>query len=154
MLLQSQDLKRALQPYCVGGPFGRLLDAEAERLGETHYQGIEKIWKKVREKLGMPKLRIHDLRHSFAAVGATHGQSLPIIGAILGHREVSTTQRYAHLSDMPVKQATDDISAMISVAMRGQPLVKSDTEAEGSPSFDKTEVADLIANLQQLLKVG
>jgi integrase len=52
--------------------------------GETNYQGIEKIWHKVRVKLDMPKVRLHDLRHSFAAVGATSGHSLPIIGAILG----------------------------------------------------------------------
>ena len=41
VLLQSQDLKRALQPYCIGGPFGRLLDAEAERLGEATVQAFE-----------------------------------------------------------------------------------------------------------------
>ena len=41
VLLQSQDLKRALQPYCVGGPFGRLLDAETERLGEATVQVFE-----------------------------------------------------------------------------------------------------------------
>src|SRR5258707_307565 len=41
VLLQSGALKRALQPYCVGGPWGRLLDAEAERLGESHVQAFE-----------------------------------------------------------------------------------------------------------------
>jgi type IV secretion system protein TrbE len=41
VLLQSQTLKRALQPYCLGGPFGRLLDAEAERLGEADVQAFE-----------------------------------------------------------------------------------------------------------------
>lgn len=41
VLLQSQTLKRALQPYCVGGPFGRLLDAESERLGEASVQAFE-----------------------------------------------------------------------------------------------------------------
>ena len=41
MLLQSGALKRALQPYCVGGPWGRLLDAEAERLGEADVQAFE-----------------------------------------------------------------------------------------------------------------
>ena len=41
VLLQSGALKRALQPYCVGGPWGRLLDAEAERLGEGHVQAFE-----------------------------------------------------------------------------------------------------------------
>ncbi len=40
-LLQSQTLKRALQPYCVGGPYGRLLDAESERLGEAEVQAFE-----------------------------------------------------------------------------------------------------------------
>jgi type IV secretion system protein VirB4 len=41
VLLQSQGLKRALQPYCLGGPYGRLLDAEAERLGEAEVQAFE-----------------------------------------------------------------------------------------------------------------
>ena len=41
VLLQSKALKRALQPYCLGGPFGRLLDAEAERLGEGDVQAFE-----------------------------------------------------------------------------------------------------------------
>jgi type IV secretion/conjugal transfer VirB4 family ATPase len=41
VLLQSQSLKRALQPYCLGGPYGRLLDAEAERLGEAEVQAFE-----------------------------------------------------------------------------------------------------------------
>jgi type IV secretion system protein TrbE len=41
VLLQSQNLKRALQPYCIGGPYGRLLDAESERLGEASVQAFE-----------------------------------------------------------------------------------------------------------------
>ena len=41
VLLQSQTLKRALQPYCLGGPYGRLLDAEAERLGAAEVQAFE-----------------------------------------------------------------------------------------------------------------
>ncbi|RUV47849.1 conjugal transfer protein TrbE, partial [Mesorhizobium sp. M5C.F.Ca.IN.020.14.1.1] len=41
VLLQSNDLKRALQPYCVGGPYGRLLDAEAENLGEAPILAFE-----------------------------------------------------------------------------------------------------------------
>ena len=41
VLLQSQALKRALQPYCLNGPWGRLLDADAERLGEANLQAVE-----------------------------------------------------------------------------------------------------------------
>src|SRR3546814_2108493 len=41
VLLQSQPLKQALQPYCVGGPWGQLLDAETERLGDADVQAFE-----------------------------------------------------------------------------------------------------------------
>ena len=41
VLLQAQPLKQALAPYCVGGPFGQLLDAESERLGEARIQALE-----------------------------------------------------------------------------------------------------------------
>jgi type IV secretion system protein VirB4 len=41
VLLQSNDLKQALRPYCVGGPYGRLLDAEAEYLGDASVQAFE-----------------------------------------------------------------------------------------------------------------
>lgn len=75
----------------------------------------------------------------------------PIIGAILGHREVSTTQRYAHLSDMPVKRARDNISAIISSAMAGPKNPPTKHQAE---PIDQAEVADLISNLQNLLKNG
>src|SRR3546814_4387402 len=41
VLLQSQELKQALAPYLVGGPWGRLLDAEVERLGDARVQALE-----------------------------------------------------------------------------------------------------------------
>ena len=41
VLLQSNALKRALQPYCLGGPYDRLLDAESEHLGESSVQVFE-----------------------------------------------------------------------------------------------------------------
>jgi len=104
----------------------------------------------MRQKLNMPKVRIHDLRHAFAAVGATSGQSLPIIGAILGHREVSTTQRYAHLADLPVKQATNTIADKISDAMTGE--ASEPVNIDVAASVDKTQIVQLINNLQTLLK--
>ena len=64
-------------------------------------------------------MRLHDLRHSFASFGAADGLSLPIIGALLGHREAATTQRYAHLAADPLRQATGRIGARIAAAMNG-----------------------------------
>ena len=59
---------------------------------------IDKVWSRVRKVAGLAGVRLHDLRHSFASVGAAGGLSLPIIGALLGHKHTTTTARYAHLS--------------------------------------------------------
>lgn len=77
-------------------------------------------WDAIREAAGLEDVRIHDLRHSFASVGAAGGLSLPIIGAIFGHTQAATTQRYAHLSDDPLKAAATAIGDTISAAMAGR----------------------------------
>ena len=60
-----------------------------------------------------PTLRIHDLRHSYASILASSGFSLPIIGALLGHTQVQTTARYAHLLDDPLREAVNKAAASI-----------------------------------------
>ncbi len=69
---------------------------------------------------GLDDVRLHDLRHSFASVGAAGGLSLPMIGALLGHTQAATTQRYAHLAADPLKQAADMIGERIRAAMNGK----------------------------------
>ena len=64
--------------------------------GGGKFQGVERVWQKVRTAAGFPSLRLHDLRHSFASVGLARGDALAIIGAILGHADNKTTSRYAH----------------------------------------------------------
>ncbi len=56
---------------------------------------------------------MHDLRHTYASVLASAGQSLLIIGALLGHTQAATTQRYAHLLDDPLRAATERASAIL-----------------------------------------
>ena len=84
--------------------------------GTASFQGADKVWRKVRAAAGFPKLRIHDLRHSFASAGLARGDALPVIGAILGHADVKTTSRYAHLADDPIKKAADEISRTVHAA--------------------------------------
>jgi integrase len=91
----------------------------AEGDGKRHYVGTPKVWEKVRAAADLPGVRIHDLRHTFASFGAAGGLSLPLIAAILGHRDVKTTQQYAHLADSPVKAAADRTAAAIEGAMSG-----------------------------------
>ena len=62
---------------------------------------------------------MHDLRHSYASVAANLGESLPMIGKLLGHTQAQATARYAHLAADPVKEATERIARSISEAMGG-----------------------------------
>jgi integrase len=82
---------------------------------------LNKPWNALKKAAGLEGLRLHDLRHSFASVGAGGGLSLPIIGAILGHSQASTTQRYAHLGDDPRRAAVEQIGSAIDATMRRKP---------------------------------
>jgi integrase len=80
-------------------------------------QQLHSVWNWVRDRAGFGlDARLYDLRHTFASVGAGGGLSLPIIGRLLGHTQSRTTQRYAHLADDPLKEATDKIGAVITGA--------------------------------------
>jgi integrase len=83
-----------------------------------HLVNLEKPWRKLRSIAGLDDVRLHDLRHSFASFGAGAGMGLPMIGALLGHTQAATTQRYAHLATDPLKQATDLIGQRITDAMQ------------------------------------
>ena len=80
--------------------------------------GIDKVWFRIRKNAGLENVRLHDLRHSFASVGAVGGLSLPVIGALLGHKHAATTSRYAHLSADPIRAANEMIGARIAAAMK------------------------------------
>jgi integrase len=85
------------------------------------FTGLEKIWDRVRNLAGYPNLRIHDLRHSFASMGLARGNALTVIGALLGHSDVKTTARYAHLGDDPLRAAVSEISGAMADAMSETP---------------------------------
>ena len=79
--------------------------------GQGHLVDLQSTWERIRLAAGLGDVRLHDLRHAFASLGARGGDSLLIIGALLGHRSPKTTQRYTHLSDHPLKDAAERISA-------------------------------------------
>jgi integrase len=66
---------------------------------------------------GLPDLHLHDLRHSFASFAVGAGVPLAIIGALLGHRSVQTTARYAHLAYGPLKDATNIIGNLLAAQL-------------------------------------
>ncbi|HYD65128.1 site-specific integrase [Azospirillum sp.] len=79
----------------------------------SHFVGLQQVWERLRAELGLNDVRLHDLRHSFASVGADDGSSLLVIGRLLGHTKAATTQRYAHLTLDPVKAAAERIAGRI-----------------------------------------
>ena len=86
---------------------------------DSRLVGIDKVWSRIRKNAGLEDVRLHDLRHSFPSVGAVGGLSLPVIGALLGHKHAATTSRYAHLSADPIRAANEMIGARIAASMRG-----------------------------------
>jgi integrase len=78
---------------------------------------LRKPWLHLCAAAKLENLRLHDLRHSFASVGAAGGLSLQMIGALLGHTQPATTARYAHLAASPLHEAANAIGAKMLAAM-------------------------------------
>lgn len=82
---------------------------------------LKKPWAAVTKAAGLEGLRLHDLRHSFASVGAGASLGLPVIGKLLGHSQPATTARYAHLHADPIRRAVETIGNTISAALNRRP---------------------------------
>jgi integrase len=78
-----------------------------------HRYATFKAWARVRKAAGIAGLRIHDLRHSFASELVSSGASLPLIGRLLGHSDPSTTSRYSHLYDDPLREAVERVGKVV-----------------------------------------
>jgi len=74
---------------------------------------VQRSWREARDAAGLKDVRIHDLRHTYASMLASAGQSLPTIGALLGHSQASTTQRYSHLIDSALREATEIVGRAV-----------------------------------------
>ena len=77
------------------------------RLDGEPLKEIKTFWNTAIKKAKLENVRIHDLRHTHASHLISSGLSLGIVGKLLGHTQASTTQRYAHLADEPLRKATE-----------------------------------------------
>ena len=78
---------------------------------------LRKPWLHLCAAAKLKNLRLHDLRHSFASIGAASGLSLQMIGGLLGHTQPATTARYAHLAASPLHEAANAIGIRMLAAM-------------------------------------
>ena len=86
----------------------------------THMRDLDDAWEILRSRAGLLDVRIHDLRHSFASRALALGESLPMIGKLLGHRKVDTTARYAHLARDSVHECAARIADSIAADILGE----------------------------------
>jgi len=85
-----------------------------------HIDNIEYQWRRIRNEAGLPGLRLHDLRHTWASTAAMNGVDMVTIAKLLGHALVETTEQYVHLSDQSVADAADRVSSRIHAALAGR----------------------------------
>ncbi|MDF0674228.1 MAG: site-specific integrase [Nitrospira sp.] len=69
---------------------------------------VEHAWRKIRARVGLNDVRIHDLRRTTASWLAIDGANLPVIQKVLNHSSLTSTQVYARLSIEPVRKALDE----------------------------------------------
>ena len=77
-------------------------------------RNVNTPWGIIRERAGLEDVRLHDLRHSFASRALALGESLSMIGKLLGHSQIETTARYAHLARESVHDSAARIAESIS----------------------------------------
>lgn len=95
--------------------------ANAGAKDERPRADLKRPWAAISKRAGLEGVRLHDLRHTHASVGAGAGLGLPIIGKLLGHSNAVTTQRYAHLDNDPLRKAANRIGNDIAAAMGEAP---------------------------------
>jgi integrase len=128
-LLLLPDSKTGKKAIVLNAPTVDIL-ANLPRIGEYVIAGqaagtdrdkprsdLNRPWRAIAKRADLTGLRIHDLRHTHASVGAGLGLGLPIIGKLLGHTQPSTTARYAHLDADPLRRASDHIANHLAAAM-------------------------------------
>jgi integrase len=126
--LRLSDSKTGAKVIPLGAAAMQVIAAQERREGTDYvFPGshggplgsVGKVWRRVRAAAGLASVRLHDLRHSFASNIVNAGGSLPVIGALLGHRSTQTTARYAHLADDPLWAVADRAAGSIATAMKG-----------------------------------
>lgn len=119
-----------------------------------HLKALQASWMRVRRLAGIPDVRIHDLRHSFASFAVMSGGTLPIIGKLLGHNTPITTARYAHLAAHPVSHLAELTGSALSQAMTSGTLPGASPveRQQAANTFDslKGKLAELMAEMDKL----
>ena len=127
--LRMPDSKTGAKIIPLGAPALEVLSALPRKRGSAwvfpaatgkgHHVGMPRVWRKLRASARLKDVRMHDLRHGFASIAVADGDSLYLVGKVLGHAQAETTQRYAHLQLDPVRAVADRTSRKLAGALKG-----------------------------------
>ena len=93
-------------PYVIAG-----------KLDGRYATDFQHPWRRIRERAGLHDVRIHDLRHTYASNAVSSGMPIQMVGRLLGHTQIQTTMRYAHLADDPVRRAAEENAERLRFAL-------------------------------------
>jgi integrase len=135
-LLMLPDSKTGARPVWLNAAALAVLEHLATiRLGDYVIAGdqvdaprsdLNRPWRQVVKHADLAGVTLHTLRHTHASIGVGAGLGLPLVGALLGHRVASTTQRYAHIDSTPARRASETVGATIAAALKGRPASNVD----------------------------
>jgi integrase len=111
----AREVLTAQEPM-VGNPY---VFPSPRKPGRPLYD-CKGVWRRIRKRAGLEDVRLHDLRHGFAATAAAGGLSLHQIGQLLGHKRAQTTQRYSDMLADPKRQAAEIVGQALTRAMGGK----------------------------------
>ena len=127
--IQLRDAKTGARAVAISPSARRVLEGLARvarspwvfpgKKPGRHYQNLNMPWRLIRARAGLDDVRIHDLRHSFASRALALGETLPMIGKLLGHKKVQTTARYAHLARDSVKASAARVAESLRADLEG-----------------------------------
>lgn len=99
-------------PYVPGNPYVIVGKVDGQFATDLQHP-----WQRIRALAGLHDVRIHDLRHTYASNAVSSGMPIQMVGRLLGHTQLQTTMRYAHLADDPVRAAAEENSASLEAAL-------------------------------------
>ena len=128
-VLLLPDSKTGKKTIHVAEPVIEILESTPKIEGEqfvfpgkakdSHFKGLSRVWSRIRQRAGLVDVRLHDLRHHFATVATSAGINLQAIGRMLGHADLRSTRKYAHIPDDPLRRTTEENAARIAAQLKG-----------------------------------
>ena len=113
-----RDSKTGPRTVWLSAPAREVLDAlprSARQIFSTSWQRLwlQHDWEIIRKVAGLDDVRLHDCRHTYASIAMLHGESLRVIGQLLGHRLPATTLKYVHLADTTARAAVESLAGVL-----------------------------------------